>query len=224
VTDCKLGKRDVMRRAEILGRSLYLVLWTAVVWLAVYGVAWAQEAGGASASPRDFLLPYALVFLAIILGLLIVCSPSRRRERERPEQYEGSSLTRVMGEEGAGGPAGGGVVHGAPGYVPGRVTGIAPPGFAAQGPAPLQAGSVHCQEATNALIVAIVGFFICTPILGPIALSMAIKARNMIRQDPRLSGEGTALAALILGGLETGVTVLLVLFLLIGLLGGLASQ
>jgi hypothetical protein len=55
------------------------------------------------------------------------------------------------------------------------------------------------KSATNALIAAIVGFFICGIILGPLAISKANEAKREIKADPSLQGEGTATAALVIG-------------------------
>ena len=35
-----------------------------------------------------YALPYALVILAVLLGLLVVLRASNRRDREKPEEYE----------------------------------------------------------------------------------------------------------------------------------------
>ncbi len=56
-----------------------------------------------------------------------------------------------------------------------------------------------CKEANNALTMAIVGIFCFGIILGPLAISSALKARRMIGQNPRLTGSGKATAALIIG-------------------------
>jgi len=63
-------------------------LGAAVCWLATAGPVWAQQeagtGGGRGASP--WVMSYALVILGIGLGLLILCKPSRRRERAKVEQ------------------------------------------------------------------------------------------------------------------------------------------
>ena len=60
-------------------------------------------------------------------------------------------------------------------------------------------GRVPCPEAGSALTYAIIGLFCFGVILGSIAISKALKAKEMIKADPRLTGEGKATAALILG-------------------------
>jgi len=58
-------------------------------WLTLHGTAWAQkptpeaEGGGAT----SFLLPYFMVILFVGLGVFLVCRPSQRRDRARPEDY-----------------------------------------------------------------------------------------------------------------------------------------
>jgi hypothetical protein len=56
--------------------------------------------------------------------------------------------------------------------------------------------------ARDALILAIVGLFICGPVAGPMAISRGNKALEPIRRDPRLSGEGLAIAAMVIGALD----------------------
>jgi hypothetical protein len=55
------------------------------------------------------------------------------------------------------------------------------------------------KTATNALIAAIVGLFICGIVLGPLAISKANAAKREIKADPSLQGEGVATAALVIG-------------------------
>src|SRR4029078_11847759 len=59
--------------------------------------------------------------------------------------------------------------------------------------------TVPCKEANTALLFAIVSVFCCGCILGPIAVIKAVKARNAIAEDPRLTGFGKANAALFIG-------------------------
>ncbi len=67
---------------------------------------------------------------------------------------------------------------------------------------------IPCKEAGEALTYAIVSLFCCGVILGPMAISKALKAKKMIELNPRLSGSGKATAAIIIG------TVALVLWIL----------
>jgi len=81
-----------MRYAETICR---IVRWTAsclVCWFV--GVEAALAASKPPAPPpektgsaMDYTLPYAVVILAMGLGVFAVLRPSRRQERARPEQY-----------------------------------------------------------------------------------------------------------------------------------------
>lgn len=76
-----------MRYLRTFMRRVLPYCFTAACWLAFAGQAWAQQEGGKtekSASP--WVLPYALVIFAVGLGLLIVCKPSRRRDKAKVEQ------------------------------------------------------------------------------------------------------------------------------------------
>lgn len=70
--------------------------------------------------------------------------------------------------------------------------------MAVQGRPVVEAATIPCKEAGEALTYAIVGLFCFGIILEPIAISKAIKARNMIAANPRLTGSGKATAALII--------------------------
>ena len=56
-----------------------------------------------------------------------------------------------------------------------------------------------CKEASNALTIAIIGIFCFGIILGPVAIVKASKAKKLIADDPTLTGEGKATAAMIIG-------------------------
>ena len=58
-----------------------------------------------------------------------------------------------------------------------------------------------CPEANEALKYAIIGIFCFGIILGPIAISKALKARKMIAMNPRLAGSGKATAAIVIGSI-----------------------
>jgi hypothetical protein len=63
----------------------------------------------------------------------------------------------------------------------------------------VEEGTMPCQEASDALKYAIVSLFCFGIILGPIAISKAKKAKDMIAMNPRLTGSGKANAAMIIG-------------------------
>ena len=72
--------------------------------------------------------------------------------------------------------------------------------LALKGAAPVvEEATEPCKEANNALTLAIVGLFCFGIILGPLAISSALKAKRMIEANPRLTGSGKATAALIIG-------------------------
>ncbi|MEL6330814.1 MAG: DUF4190 domain-containing protein [Planctomycetota bacterium] len=54
-------------------------------------------------------------------------------------------------------------------------------------------------DANEALIAALLSFVCFGPILGPFAIYKAAKARRAIRENPQMGGQGTAIAAAILG-------------------------
>jgi hypothetical protein len=59
--------------------------------------------------------------------------------------------------------------------------------------------TIPCKEASEALTFAFVSVFCFGFILGPVAVSKALKAKRIIELDPRLSGWGKANAAIIVG-------------------------
>jgi len=63
----------------------------------------------------------------------------------------------------------------------------------------LEEATIPCKEAGEALTLAIFSLFCCGPVLGPMAMVKAHKAREMINEDPRLIGAGKANAAMIIG-------------------------
>ncbi len=73
-----------------LGSRVWQRLWpvclAAAFWLAASPVALAAEQEQPTRG-RDWGFAYVLALLCVALGLLAVCRPSRRRERDRPEQY-----------------------------------------------------------------------------------------------------------------------------------------
>jgi hypothetical protein len=63
----------------------------------------------------------------------------------------------------------------------------------------LESGMSPSQAATQAMTIAMVGFFCFGIILGPVAIVKAIGARKEIRENVMLSGWGKANAALAIG-------------------------
>lgn len=71
--------------------------------------------------------------------------------------------------------------------------------MALQGQPMIEAATIPCKEAGEALKYAIIGIFCFGIILEPIAISKALKAKKMMAANPRLTGSGKATAALVIG-------------------------
>ena len=81
-----------MNRLKRLWHSARLFVSVAVVWVGLYGLALAQASDadkkGPDTSAPPYVGPYFVVILCLALGLMVVCNPSRRREKAKPDQYE----------------------------------------------------------------------------------------------------------------------------------------
>ena len=66
----------------------------ALCWTAVYNTAWAQdeEVTGGGDKGTSWIIPYFFVVFCVGLGMLVVCRSARRRDRAKPEGYEGAEL------------------------------------------------------------------------------------------------------------------------------------
>jgi hypothetical protein len=90
-----------MRCLKWIWREGKLAFATLAVWWGLHGAAVAQVGkdgqggppkpvgGGGGGNSAAYTLPYFLVALAIGLGIYVLCRPSHRRERARPEEYTG---------------------------------------------------------------------------------------------------------------------------------------
>ena len=76
-----------MNRIRAIWHHILLAIVAVACWALSPGVAWAQEGTEGSGSYTSYTLSYMLVILCIALGMLVVCRSSRRREREKPQQY-----------------------------------------------------------------------------------------------------------------------------------------
>lgn len=115
-------------------------------------------------------------------------------------------------------PPGGGYGFGPPqqGYEP--RPGYAAPGLGAApgGFGPPNVMGAECKDAQTALIVSIVGFFCCGVVLGPVAIFLGLKAKNMIRMNPGMQGDQKATAAIAIGSLEIVIFLFYVLRFMAG--------
>ena len=120
------------------------------------------------------------------------------------------------GQPGYGPAAGGPPAYNQPGYgQPGY--GQPPPGYGYGYPAGPQTDS----SATAALIIAVVGFFICAPVGAIVALVLANSAQKRIEEsNGRLTGLEQARAARIIAIVELALTAVLIL---VGVLVAVAS-
>jgi hypothetical protein len=67
---------------------------------------------------------------------------------------------------------------------------------------------IVCQEAQDALNMAIWSIFCFGFILGPIAIRKGIKAKQTIRENPNYIGEGKATAAIVIGWITLALNIL----------------
>ena len=74
-------------------------------------------------------------------------------------------------------------------------------------------GAQQEGRAQTAMTMSIIGLFICGPILGPISLAMGISALNSMKRTRSNKGQSQAITAVVIGGLETLLTVGAVVYL-----------
>ena len=175
-------------------RKLNYSLLAVCCWISIQGLALAAEAsdsGGESSGGVAWVLPYAFVILCVGLGMFIVCRGARRRDRARPEQYEKISLID---------------------------RGDAEEAVAQEKRHGIKRAKQECKEAKTALTMSIVGVFIVP--MCVVGLMQGIKARKLISQDRRLSGDDKALGAIIVAAVGLAIWLLIGLFVLLALLGG----
>ena len=80
-----------MNRPGHLLRTLWFSALVVLSWLSLQAMALAQAGGAGAQKAEDeappYVLPATIVILCIAGGLAILLSPSRRRERAKPEVY-----------------------------------------------------------------------------------------------------------------------------------------
>ncbi len=74
--------------------------------------------------------------------------------------------------------------------------------MAVAGAPAVEAITETCKEAKDALTYALIGIFCFGVILGPVAISKAVKAKKLINANPRLGGSGMATAGMVIGILD----------------------
>ena len=187
-----------MNRSPSCLRKLNYSFLTVCCWMNVQGLALAAAARGAAekeASGPSWVLPYAFVILCVGLGMFVVCRSARRKERARPEDYEKTSLLER-------GDAGKGVIQ--------------------EKRRGLQRSKQECKDAKTALTMSIIGVFIVP--MCVVGLIQGIKARKLISQDRRLSGDEKALGAIIVALAGLGIWLLIGVFGLVIMLSGPADS
>jgi len=81
-------------------------------------------------------------------------------------------------------------------------------------------GQSYASDARTAMIISIIGIFCVGIILGPIGFALGYGARKNMRISGNMEGEGMAIAAMVIGGIITGLTVAtILLFVVAGVLG-----
>lgn len=85
-------------------------------------------------------------------------------------------------------------------------------------------GGQQNQKAIVALVLGIVGFFVC-PLVGIASIIVGGQARSEIRASGGVqTGEGMATAGVVLGWIQIGLTaVAIIIFVLIAVIGAIAS-
>lgn len=73
------------------------------------------------------------------------------------------------------------------------------------------------QEANEALKYALIGFLCLGPILEPIAIIKALRAKKEIAANPNLTGSGKATAALVIGIILSSLYALYFAIIIIGI-------
>jgi len=182
-----------MNASQHLLRKSTRFAMAAFLWTALAGVATAQvDKKEEKAKPAPYLLSYTLVILGVGLGMMVICRSSRRKDRAKSE---------VM----------------AAGLTPEQLKASAAKSKAPAGP--VRRGKEMSEDAKSALTLAIAAAVlpVLGLLLGPFALWKAMQAKKKIQSDARLTGEGIALAGMVVGGIAIGVGLLWVIILIVAL-------
>ncbi len=173
-------------------RKLNYSILAILCWVSVSGIAFAAEGESKeSYGSSIWVLPYAFVILCVGLAMFIVCRSARRKDRARPESYDKVSLIDREDGEAA---------------------------VAEEKRHGIRRTKQESKEAKSALTMSIVGIFIVP--LCVVGLIQGIKARKLIAQDRRLSGEEKALGAIIVSVVGLALWLLIFVGVLVTMLGG----
>jgi len=187
--------------ADSARRPFWLLLLTVVFCLVLSGAVWAQDddddddddsgngevttSTAAEAEAPPYVLPYALVIACVGLGTLLVCRSANRHSLTK--KWKPSGLFGARGGEEEGKKA---------------------------GPAP-RTRQVS-KDAQTGLYVSIAGL---VPVVGlflaAFGLWKSVQAKKSIAQNRLLSGEGTALAGIIVGAIMIVVQIVVTVVILI---------
>lgn len=87
-----------MKRMKRIWQRLATTALMLAFLLAMHADAWAAKLEKAKSTggenSQSWVAPYALVMLAVGLGMLFVCRSSRRADRARPQEYKSVTDTR----------------------------------------------------------------------------------------------------------------------------------
>ena len=183
-----------MNRSPSSLRKLNYLLLVVCCWISLQGLVLATEDPNARPEPPagpSWVLPYAFVVLCVGLGMFAVCRGARRKERAKPEHYEKTSLIE---------------------------RGDAEKAVAQEKRRGIQRVKQECKEAKTALTTSIIGVLIVP--MCVVGLFQGIKARKLISQDRRLSGDEKALGAIIVALAGLAIWLLIGVFGLVMLLSG----
>lgn len=78
------------------------------------------------------------------------------------------------------------------------------------------AANTAASQANSALICGIVGFFICAPVMAPMAIYYSLNAKKLMNKHGVRTGDGKATAGLVLGIIQACLLVLVLIMMAVG--------
>ena len=140
--------------------------------------------------PPMFVGPYALVIACVGLGVWVLCRPSRR---EGPKETA---------------------------WLPSGLLGSGDAEGEAKKKGPAARGKEVCPQAKTALNISIAGIVpVLGLLLGGLGLFKSIQAKKLIAENRRLTGDGLALAGIIVGAVMIVVQAVVTVVVVIKLAG-----